>query len=69
MSNNYQEVAPPGWSGSVKAMKKHKEIDNPFALAWWMKKKGYKAHHKPEKKNEGVLQHITFMDWLNARYH
>jgi hypothetical protein len=49
-----QEVSPPGWSGTVKAMKKHKNIDNPFALAWSMKNKGAKPHYKPEKKNEEV---------------
>lgn len=38
------EVAPPGWEDTVKAMKKHKEIDNPWALAWYMKNKGYKSH-------------------------
>ena len=57
------EVSPPGWKGSVKAMKKHKDIDNPWALAWHMKNKGDKPHYKdkegePEKKakynNEGV---------------
>ena len=35
------EVAPPGWEDSVKKMKKDKKIENPFALAWWMKNKGY----------------------------
>ena len=50
-----QEVSPPGWKGTVKAMKKHKEIDNPWALAWHMKNKGNKPHYKdqegkPEKK-------------------
>jgi hypothetical protein len=38
------EVAPPGWEKTVKAMKKHDEIDNPFALANWMKNKGMKSH-------------------------
>jgi hypothetical protein len=38
------EVAPKGWEGTVKAMKKHKDIDNPWALAHWMKGKGYKSH-------------------------
>ena len=38
------EVAPPGFEGTVKAMKKHKDIDNPFALAWSMKNKGYQSH-------------------------
>ena len=42
------EVAPPGWAGTVKAMKKHKDIDNPYALSWHMKKKGYKSHKKEE---------------------
>ena len=45
--NDLQEVAPPGMERTVKAMKKHKkEIDNPYALAWWMKGKGYKSHKK-----------------------
>lgn len=64
------EVAPPGWEGTVKAMKKHKDIDNPYALAWSMKKKGYKSH-KPEhtkkkkkKMNEGFL---TFSEWLENK--
>ncbi len=37
-------VAPPGWEGTVKEMKDHPEIDNPWALAWSMKNKGYKHH-------------------------
>lgn len=41
-----QESAPKGWEGTVKAMKKHKEIDNPWALAHYMKNKGYKSHKK-----------------------
>jgi hypothetical protein len=36
--------APPGWEGTTKAMKKHGEIDNPWALSWWMKNKGMKSH-------------------------
>jgi len=53
-----QEVSPPGWSGTVKAMKKHKNISNPFALAWSMKKKGAKSHIKAEETeivDESVL--------------
>jgi hypothetical protein len=48
------EKAPPGFEGTVKAMKKHKDIDNPFALAWSMKNKGYKSHKKADgsAKNE-----------------
>jgi hypothetical protein len=40
------EKSPPGFSGTVKAMKKHKDITNPFALAWWQKNRGYKSHKK-----------------------
>ena len=42
------EVSPPGFEGTVKAMKKHKDIDNPYALAWYMKNKGYKSHKKKD---------------------
>ena len=41
---NIQEVSPPGFEGTVKAMKKHGDVDNPWALAWYMKKKGFKSH-------------------------
>jgi hypothetical protein len=46
MESSVSEVAPPGWEKTVKAMKKHDNIDNPFALAWSMKNKGYKSHKK-----------------------
>lgn len=42
------EVSPPGWGKTVEKMKTHKDIDNPFALAWSMKKKGYTPHYKEE---------------------
>jgi hypothetical protein len=45
------EDAPEGWEGTVKKMKSHKEIDNPWALAHYMKNKGYKSHQK-ESVNE-----------------
>lgn len=41
--------SPPGWGGTVKHMKEHTDIDNPFALAWYMKNKGYKSHVKDDK--------------------
>lgn len=62
------EVSPPGFEGTVKAMKKHKEIDNPYALAWHMKNKGYKSHKKKDgtnkMKNESLQNQI---DALNQR--
>jgi hypothetical protein len=45
-----QEGAPTGWEGTVQAMKKHKEIDNPWSLAHWMKKRGY------EPTEEGMVK-------------
>lgn len=39
-----KESAPKGWEGTVKKMKKHKDIDNPFALANWMKNEGMQSH-------------------------
>jgi hypothetical protein len=48
MKEEINEVAPEGWEKTVLAMKKHKEIDNPWALAHWMKKKGY----QPKKEGK-----------------
>jgi len=48
MKEELSEAAPEGWEKTVLAMKKHKEIDNPWALAHWMKKKGYQQHKKEE---------------------
>ena len=49
---SFDEKAPSGWEGTVKALKKHgDEVDNPWALAHWMKEKGYKSHK--ESVNEG----------------
>lgn len=52
------EVAPPGFEGTVKAMKKYKKIDNPWALAWSMKNKGYKSH----KKADGTPKNENYQD-------
>lgn len=34
------EVAPPGYEKVVKALKKEPGVENPWAVAWSMKKKG-----------------------------
>ncbi len=34
-------VAPSGWENTVKEMKGKEDIKDPYALAWWMKEKGY----------------------------
>ena len=63
-AEDVNEVSPPGWGGSVKAMKKHADIDNPYALAWHMKNKGDKPHYKdkdgaPVKKDKYKDEQMT----------
>lgn len=41
--------APAGWEGTVKKMKDHPEIDNPWALAWFMHNEGYQPGGKKAK--------------------
>lgn len=50
-----EDVAPPGWEGSLKRMKKHSEISNPYALSWWMKNRGDTPHYTKtgKKKRSG----------------
>jgi len=68
IASEKEAVSPPGWSGTTKAMKKHKNITNPWALSWWLAKqkpgakwgpggkgkltKKPKPHYKPEKKKK-----------------
>jgi hypothetical protein len=52
MASAVGEVSPPGWEGTVKAMKKHPDITNPWALAWWMDNMGMSSH-KGEGESEG----------------
>lgn len=77
------EAAPKGWEKTVKAMKKHDEIDNPWALAHWMKGKGYKSHKEDaymaelaakiaEKLDPNADVDVWVQDFQNAdpnRYH
>ena len=61
--DDIQEVAPPGFEGTVKAMKKYPELSkgktsegkdkNIYALAWFMKNKGYKSHKKASGADKG----------------
>ena len=41
-------VAPPGWEKSITKMKKSGEIENPWALAWWLRKTGAKPTRDEE---------------------
>jgi hypothetical protein len=63
------ETAPKGWEGTVKAMKKHKEIDNPYALTNWMKNKGYKSHKKEDIEDtfENFMDSLVGEEMSNAQ--
>ena len=60
--DDIQEVAPPGFEGTVKAMKKYPELSrgktpegkdkNIYALAWFMKNKGFKSHKTKTGKDK-----------------
>jgi len=43
------EVAPEGYEKIIKALKRNPSVENPWAVAWSMKKKGI----KPKKKSKG----------------
>lgn len=58
--------APPGFESTVKKLKHHTDkVDNPFALAWWMKDKGYESH--PHKKS--ALTVVAYHAGDKAYYH
>jgi hypothetical protein len=61
------ESAPKGWEGTVKAMKKHKEIDNPYALAYSMKNKGYKSHVKESAMtaSKALMESVNFRKMMD----
>jgi len=63
------EKAPPGFKGTVKAMKKHKDIDNPYALTNWMKNKGYKSHKKEDIEDtfENFMDSLVGEEMSNAQ--
>lgn len=58
----FDEVSPPGFKATVKAMKKHKEIDNPYALAWYMKNKGAKSHYKMKGGKPVKKESLSFIE-------
>jgi len=71
MAKEFDEIAPPGWEGTVRKMKKHKHIDNPWALAWWQKKHGHKSHvpePKKSNKNESFASYVEQRDLQETKW-
>ena len=42
------EITPPGYEKVVKALKKSPDVDNPWAVAWSMKKKGARVQKRTQ---------------------
>ena len=67
-SFNLQEIkeakSPPGFKHTVEHMKSEHgdEVDNPFALAWWMKNKGYKSHKGPGDVEKCSVSSVDIQD-------
>jgi len=58
----YQEehaVAPKGWERTIRKMKKSGDIDNPWRLAWWMKKRGMHPSRKQLQAQLQILLHAA----------
>lgn len=79
------EVAPPGWSGTIKAMlRKHpdkfkrgakaykpgkKRKMNPYEIAWAGFRKGYIPHYKPDRKAKGIVKRMSPAEYASIRKH
>lgn len=59
-------VSPPGWEKTVKKMKEHSEITNPYALAYWMKEKGYMPKKKSTKIAEEDIVNDTIPEGIKS---
>lgn len=46
------EVTPPGYEHVVKGLKKNENVDNPWAVAWWMKGQGIRPHKAKAAKGK-----------------
>jgi len=63
------EVSPPGFSGTTKGMKQRhsKEISNPWALSWWMYKRGAKPHIAPEPSPKGIKNYVKPSEYAKRK--
>lgn len=60
-SVDINEATPPGFEKVVKGLKKSGNVDNPWAVANWMKSQGYKPHGKKES-----VEPVSFSEWMNG---
>jgi len=51
-ADEMDEVSPPGYEKVVKGIKKNKDVDNPWAVAWSMKNKGIKPKNEARELEE-----------------
>lgn len=48
-------VAPPGWEETVRRMKRAGTVKNPFALAWWMRRKHFTPHRDTTEATDEIF--------------
>ena len=61
----FMEKSPEGWEGTVKSMKDKSNVDNPWALAHWMKQKGYKSHKEAVDEDRNYKEEYKIEDGIN----
>lgn len=68
---NLTESSPEGREGTVKAMKSHSEIDNPWALAHYMDNQGYESHKNESApvEEETSISSTEFDNWMSRWAH
>lgn len=63
----FNGIAPPGWEPSIQKMKKTGKVENPWALAWHMKKKGMEPGEKSEAAAKGMMRDVDGVCLAAAR--
>ena len=51
-----EEATPPGFEHVVKKLKTVPGVDNPWAVAWWMKNHGYRPKHSSLEVNAAEVE-------------
>lgn len=62
MADGRQDKAPEGWEETTKKLKKHPEIDNPWALSWWMANQGYTPGGKGKESKGDAADVVERLD-------
>lgn len=66
-ADEMSEVSPPGYEKIVKGIKKNKDVDNPWAVAWSMKDNGIKPKRESREIEEFVDYEQDFSERLSEK--